>query len=125
MIFYVKMKYLRCKDRLVVGGQVIEPPATITYASVVLREKVRIDLTLDALNDLPEKVVNIQNDYITATVTEKIWKVLVHEFGEDYGKKSIVHPLYGLKSAVAAFRNHLGDCMHHLGLLPCTPDLDL
>ena len=35
-----------------------EPPKTITYASVVSREKVRIALTLDALHDLPVKVAD-------------------------------------------------------------------
>ena len=35
----------------------------------------------------------------------------------------MVCPLYGLNSAVSAFRNHLVDCIHHLGFLPCTFDL--
>ena len=33
--------------------------------------------------------------------------------------------LYGLKSAGAAFWNHLSDFMHHLGFLPCPADLFL
>ena len=33
--------------------------------------------------------------------------------------------LYGFNSAGAAFWNHLGDCMHYLGFLPCTADLYL
>ena len=65
-----------------------DPPETITYLSVVLRYKVSIDLTLDALNDLPFKIADIQNAYITAPVTEKIWTVLCQEFGEDAGRKS-------------------------------------
>ena len=62
MIFDVKMEDLCLKARLIAGGHVIEPPATITYATVVSRKTVRIALTLDALNDLPVKVVYIQND---------------------------------------------------------------
>ena len=49
-----------------------EAPATITYASVVSRESVRIALTLDALNDLEVKAEDIQNAYLTAPVTERI-----------------------------------------------------
>ena len=30
-----------------------------------------------------------------------------------------------LKSSGAAFRNHLADCMHHLGFKPCLADPDL
>jgi hypothetical protein len=36
-----------------------------------------------------------------------------------------VHALYGLKSAGASFRNHLADCMTHLGFTPCLDDPDL
>ena len=65
IFFDVKMENFRRKARLVAGGHVTEPPATIMYASVVLRETVRIYLTLDALNDLPVKVADIHNSYIT------------------------------------------------------------
>ena len=50
-----------------------EAPATLTYASVVSRETVRIALTLAALNDVEVKASDIQNAYLTAPVTEKIW----------------------------------------------------
>ena len=72
MIFYVKMEDFKCKARLVAGGHVVEPPATITYARVVSRDKVRIVLTLSDLNYLPVKLVDIHNVYITAPVTENI-----------------------------------------------------
>ena len=75
-----------------------------------------IALTLAALNDLEVKTADIKNAYLTAPVTEKIWTVLGPEFGPDCGKKAIVvRALYGLKSAGAAFRNHLTDCMSTLG----------
>ena len=76
MIFDVKMEYFRHKARLVSGGHVMETPATIMYVRVVLRETVIIALTLAYLNDLPVKVVDIQNAYITAPSTEKICTVL-------------------------------------------------
>ena len=126
MIFDVKMEDFRRKARLVAGGHVTAPPATITYASVVSRETVRIALTIAALNDLPVKVADIQNAYITAPVNEKIWTVLGREHGEDAGKKAIiVRSLYGLKSSGASFRNHLADCMKHLKFVPCLADPDL
>ena len=59
-------------------------------------------------------------------MTEKIWTVLGQEFGEDYGRKTIVvRALYGLNSAGDAFRNHLADYMHYLVFLPYTSNLDL
>ncbi len=36
------------------------------------------------------------------------------EFGKDKGRKAIVVAVYGLKSAGAAFRSHLADCMRQL-----------
>ena len=85
-----------------------EPPATITYASVVSRELVMISLTLAALNDLPVKVADTQNAYITAHVTKKIQTVPVQEFSECAGRKAIlVRALYGLNSAVGTFWNNL------------------
>jgi hypothetical protein len=77
---------------------------TITYASVVSRETVRLALTFVSLNDLEVKVGNVLNTYITAPVKEKVWTILGPKFGHDSGKSAvIVHALYGLKSAGAAF----------------------
>ena len=103
-----------------------DTPPTLTYASVVSRESVRIALTLAALNDLEVKTADIENAYLTAPVTEKIWTQLGPEFGSDQGKNAIVvRALYGLKSAGAAFRNHLADCMRHLGWESCKADPDV
>lgn len=126
LIFDVKMEDFRRKARLVAGGHTTEAPATLTYASVVSRESVRIALTLAALNDLEVKTADIENAYLTAPVSEQIWTVLGPEFGSDAGKRAIiVRALYGLKSAGASFRNHLADCMRHLGWTPCEADRDL
>ena len=103
-----------------------EVPTILTYASVVLRESVRIALTLAALNDLEVKISDIQNAYLTTSVTEQIWIILGPEFGADAGKKVIVtRALYGIKSAGAAFRNHLADCMEFLGYKSCLVDQDI
>ncbi len=85
------------------GGHLTQAPATITYASVVSRETVRLALTFASLNDL-EVMGYVLNAYITAPVMEKVWTILGPQFGHDSGKSAvIVHALYGLKSAGAAF----------------------
>jgi len=119
-IFDVKMEDFRRKARLVAGGHMTDTPTTNTYASVVSRESVRIALTLAAFNDLEVKTADIENAYLTAPVTEQIWTKLGPEFGSDAGKLAIiVRSLYGLRSAGALFRNHLADCMQHLGWTSC------
>jgi hypothetical protein len=126
MIFDVRMEYFRRKARFVAGGHTTDTPNTITYASVVSRELVRVALTLEALNDLDVKMADIENSYLTAPITEKVWTVLGPEFGDDAGKHApIVRALYGLNSAGAAFRNHLAECMTHLGWNPCHAYRDL
>ena len=104
------------KARLVASGHMTKAPASITCASVVSRESVRIALTLAALNDVDVKTAEIENTYLTAPVGEKIWYRLGPEFGADTGKTAImVRALYRLKSAGASFRNHPASCMRHLG----------
>jgi hypothetical protein len=102
-------------------------PATITYASVVSCETVRIALLMAALNDLNVKVGDVLNAYIsTAPITKKVWIVLGPEFDIDAGKSAIiVQTLYGLKSAGAAFRAHLASFMRQMGYTSCKADPDL
>ncbi len=53
LIFDVKMgENFRRKARFVAGGHTTEVPSTLTYASVVSRDSVRIALSIAALNDL-------------------------------------------------------------------------
>ena len=116
LVFTVKMENFQCKARFVAGGHTIEPQATMTYASVVSRETVRIALTIAALNALEVKASDIQGAYLTAPVKEKIWMRLGTEWGENKGKRvTVVHALYGLKSAGNSFRSYLADCMRNLG----------
>jgi len=126
-IFSIKIEDFKRKARLVAQGNTTEAPNTLTYASVVSRESVRIALTLAALNDLDVKSADIENAYLTAPASEKIWTTCGPEFGPDAGKKAIiVRAHYGLRSAGASFRNHLAACMKHsLGWQPCKADPDL
>jgi hypothetical protein len=101
-------------------------PHAMTYASVVSRESVRIALTLAALNDLEVKMVDIENAYLTAPIAEKLWCILGPEFGQDAGNKSLImRALYGFKSTGVAFRNHLAECMKHVGWKSCRANRDL
>jgi hypothetical protein len=126
MIFDVKMEDFRRKARLVAGGHTTDTPHEMTYASDVSRESVRVVLNLAALNDLDVKMADMKNAYLMAPITEMVLTVLGPEFGDDAGKRAlIVRALYGLKSAGAAFRNHLSECMKHLGWNPCSADRDL
>ena len=72
-------------------------PATITYASIVSRETVRIALMIVALNDLEVKLGDMLNA-VWETVTEKVLITLGPEFGKEAEKTVvIVRALYGLK----------------------------
>jgi hypothetical protein len=101
-------------------------PATTTYASVVSHETAQIALLMTALNDLNAKVGDVLNAYITAPITKKVWTVLGPDFGIDTGKSAIiVHALYGLKDARAAFCAHLASFMCQMGYPSCKADPDL
>ena len=127
MIFEIKMENnFRRKARLLAGGHQTEPPAVLTYASVVSRESIRIALTLAALNDLEVKQSNVANVFLCSPCEEKIWTTLGPEFGPDAGKKAvIVQALYGLKSAGVSYGRHIADCMRMMGYKPCLADSDI
>jgi len=127
MIFDVKVGSLKRKARYVAGGHTTDAPAALTYASVVSRESIRLGLLIAALNDLDIFSADIQNAYLTSPCQEKIWTVLGPEFGpQRCGRKAlVVRALYGLKSAGAAFRNHLASCLAHLGYQSSRGDPDV
>jgi Reverse transcriptase (RNA-dependent DNA polymerase) len=110
MVFDIKADFTR-KSRLVTGGHMTDPPASITYASVVSRESVRIAFLIVALNDLDILAAGIGNAYLNAPVREKIFIVCGREFRDDLvGRKAIiVRALYGLKSSGAAWRACLAE----------------
>jgi hypothetical protein len=62
------------KARLVAVGHMTDPPASITYASVVSRESMRIAfLIVAALNDLDVLAADIGNAYLNARTKEKVY----------------------------------------------------
>jgi hypothetical protein len=87
---------------------------------------VRVALTLAALNYFDVNMADIENAYLMAPITDKVWTVLGPEFGDDAGNRAlIVRSLYGLKSTGASFRNHLAECTKRLGWNPCRADREL
>jgi hypothetical protein len=61
----MKMEDFCCKARFVAGGHAPKAPKSLTNASVVLHESVRIALTFAALNNLEMKTADIENTYLT------------------------------------------------------------
>ena len=101
LIFDINLGEISCqKARFVAGGHMIETPNTITYASVVSRDFVRIVLTIAALNGLGIFSCDIQNAYLTAECLEKIWTCAGPEFGSEFRTIMIVRmTIYVLKSS--------------------------
>jgi hypothetical protein len=60
MIFDFKAGSLKRKARYVDGGHMTEPPAALTYASVISRESIRIGLIIAVSNDLDVFSADIQ-----------------------------------------------------------------
>jgi hypothetical protein len=97
-------KYNTLDEKPVAGGHQTKAPGTITYASMVSRETVRLALIIVSLNNLEVKVGDVLNTYIIVPIKEKVWTVLGPEFGHDAGKSAIItRALYRLKSAGVAF----------------------
>jgi hypothetical protein len=90
VIFDVKIDGFCRSARFVPGGHTTDTPHATTYESVVSRESVRISLILAALNDLDVKMADIENAYLTAPITDKIWTMLGPEFGDDAGNLALV-----------------------------------
>lgn len=125
IIFDIKMDLTR-KARLVAGGHMTEPPKESVYSSVVSRDSVRIAFTLAALNDLEIMSADIQNAYLNAPTSEKVWTTCGMEFGQDAGKPAlIVRALYGLRSAGKSFRSHARGVLESAGFKGCLADPDV
>ena len=123
LIFDVKMDFTQ-KARLVFGGHKTSDPESSTYAGVVSRESIRIAFTYAALMGLDIMAADIQNAYLSTPCSQKYYTVCGPEFGSELqGKKAlIVRALYGGKSSGKDFRDHLHDCMEHLGYESCLAD---
>lgn len=125
IIFDVKMDFTR-KARFVAGGHKTEPPQSITYASVVSRDSVRIAFLIAALNDLDILAADIQGAYLNAPCLEKVYTVCGPEFGNMAGRVAVItKALYGLRSSGYAWRTHLADTLRKMGFQMCLADNDV
>jgi hypothetical protein len=127
MVFDVKPDFTR-KARFVAGGHMTDPPSSITYASVVSQESVRLAFLLAALNDVEVKAADIGNAYLNAPCQEKIFIKCGLEFGpEMVGRKArVVRALYGLKSSGYAWRSFCAEVLNNdLGFKACKADNDV
>ena len=92
------------------GGHLPDPPSSLTDASVVSREMIRIAFLIAALNDLRILPGDIQNVYLNAYTKEKIYFRAGNKWKHNKGKVVIIiMALYGLKSSSLMWRNHLAD----------------
>ena len=99
---------------LVAGDHMTDVPPKITYASVVFRKTVRIDLKMAALNGMIVKTADIMNAYIEAPIREKVYAILRPDFGKSSFNRS-----------GAYLQNHLAKCMKFMEYKPCLTDTDL
>jgi hypothetical protein len=126
MIFDVKLDLTR-KARYVAGGHQTDPPKDMVYASVVSRDSVRLAFLLAALNDLNILAADVQNAYLNAPTTEKVYTTAGEEFGADKKGRPviIVRALYGLKSSGARWRDHMANTLRDGGYQSCKADPDV
>ena len=89
MNFEVKIDLCR-KARYVAGGHLTNPPSSITYSTVVGRESVRIAFLVAALNNLNILAGDIQNAYLNAPTTEKLYFKAGPEWKGDEGRVVII-----------------------------------
>jgi Reverse transcriptase (RNA-dependent DNA polymerase) len=125
VVFDIKMDFTR-KARFVAGGHATEPPSTVTYASVVSRESLRIAFLIAALNDLDIMLADIQGAYLNAPCAEKVYTVCGPEFRHNEGRVGvIVKAFYVLKTIGYAWRIHLAETMRELNFDMCVADNDV
>ena len=123
LAFDVKLyENFRRKARFVADGHLVESPPSVTYATVVGRDSVRILLMIAALNDLDIQGADVQNAFLSADNLEEQYLIAGDEFGAE--KVFIVRrSLYGLPSASAAFRSFMAKRLDELGFKSSIADL--
>ena len=114
IVFDVKFDLTR-KARLVAGGhRHKDVPAHTTFSTVASHDSVRLGFLTAALNGLYIMACDIGNAFLNAPNRErghvKVGKEL---FGPEHEGKFdvVVRALYGLKSAIAAWRQHFSDAI--------------
>ncbi len=116
----------RCKARLVISGDTVDPKGLATRATVVKTVSVR---TLDIIADLYGLEMlqgDIGNAFIQAKTKEKCYTRCGAEFGSKAGCIAIlVKALYGLTTSAHQWRNMLADFIRSMGFKPTRFDRDV
>ena len=81
MVFNIKLGNLACKAHYMAGGHQMDPPKDTTYSSIILRDSIRIAFLAAALNDLDVLAANVQNAYLNAPTSKKVYTIAGLEFG--------------------------------------------
>jgi hypothetical protein len=119
MVFDIKLGNLAGKAQFVAGGHQTDPPKDMTYSSVISRDSIRIAFLVTALNDLDVLAANIQNAYLNAPTSKKVYTITGLEFGASNvgGPIRIIRALCGLKSSGAHWRNHMVASLRDAGFV--------
>ena len=106
------------KSRYVSGGNLTDPPLSMTYAIVVSCDSVRLALLIAVFNDLYVLAGDIHNAYSNAPKKQKVFLYAGDEWKFDQGKVVIIYIyLYGLNYSALAWRKHRSEILgNHLGL---------
>ena len=64
---------LTSKARYVAGGHITNTLSSVTYASVVCRDSVRLSFLIESLNDLNILAGDTQNAHLNAPKKEKVF----------------------------------------------------
>ena len=120
----MKMEVFRQMAGDVAGGYMNNAPETITFATVLFRETVKIALMITAFNDLVVKSAAILM-HVCRHLLQKSLTMLDPEFDKVTRITEIItRAIYGLKSAGAAFRSHLSRLMESMGHVLSRADTD-
>jgi len=128
MVFDIKMdgKFTRKARFVANGNQTVGVEPSMTYASVVTRESVRIAFLYAALNDLDILGCDVSNAYLNAPCKEKIWVRAGKEFGSEEGCVMLIRrALYGLQTSGFSWRTVLSQTLMDMGYKPSVADPDV
>jgi hypothetical protein len=126
LVFDVKYD-LRHKARLVAGGNWTVNIKEDIYSGVVRMDTVRIVFFLGELYGLSCCACDIGNVFLYGKTKEKVYITSVAEFRASLHVENLIidKSLYGLKTSVARFHEHLCESLLRLGFKKTKDDPDL
>lgn len=94
------------------GGHLTDPPESLTYASVVSLNSVRLGFHIATLNGLKVLAGDIHNSYLNAPTPEKNYFIAGPQWKSDQEQHiNIVRVLYELRTSGLAFWNYVADIL--------------